>query len=84
MQPQSNACETAFRELRDNLAGAVAVDSKQHCRESDILSSSAESILTGKYSTHIMASSNGIRPNAWVILRLASDQMKAVEVKPNT
>jgi hypothetical protein len=31
-----------------------------------------------------MASSNGIRPNAWVILRLASDQMKAVEVKPNT
>jgi hypothetical protein len=43
-----------------------------------------EPILTGKYSDRIMASSNGIRPNAWVILRLASDQMKAVEVKPNT
>jgi hypothetical protein len=31
-----------------------------------------------------MASSNGIRPNSWVILRLASDQTKAVEVTPNT
>ena len=31
-----------------------------------------------------MASSNGIRPNSWVILRMASDQTKAIEVTPNT
>lgn len=31
-----------------------------------------------------MALASGIKPNSWVFLRLASDQMKAVEVKPNT
>jgi hypothetical protein len=40
--------------------------------------------LKDKYFSPAMASSNGIRPGAWVILRLASDQTKAVEVTPNT
>jgi hypothetical protein len=31
-----------------------------------------------------MVSAGGIQPNSWVFLRLATDQMKAVEVKPNT
>jgi hypothetical protein len=84
VQPQSKACETAFRELRNNLAGVVAVVAKQYCRESEIISQSAGQTLTGKHTLCMMASSNGIRANAWVILRLASDQMKAVEVKPNT
>ena len=31
-----------------------------------------------------MVSGSGIQPNSWVFLRLPTEQMKAVEVKPNT